>query len=161
MAKIAKEKSYLLFLPLSKVILWENVHTSSVNLLAPYANPYTAKVCPLLGLCFTENFQVPAPMHFLSAWLSQAFHVAGTLLRRELKYISQTTLQWQPFFCAEIKHLISRQTSRNVYEPRQRSRAGSLEQHTLFSLAELKNCCKGLETHPTSSNGKTRCVEKI
>lgn len=92
MAKIAKEKSCLFFLPLSKVILWENVHTFSLILPAPYENPYVAKVCPLLGLCFTENFQVHALMHFLLAWLSEAFHIVGTPLRLEVKYICQTTL---------------------------------------------------------------------
>lgn len=108
--KIAKEKSYLFFLPLSKAVLWENVHPFSLILSATYENSYIAKVCPLLGLCFTENFQVHALMHFVPVWLSQALHIVGTPLRLELKYTCQTTLWWLPFFSAEIKHLLSKAT---------------------------------------------------
>lgn len=124
--KIAKGKSYLFFLPLSKVICWENMHTFSLILPVPYENPYVAKVCPLLGLCSPESFQVLALMHLLPAWLSHAFQKVGTPLRLELKCICQMTLQWAPFFSAEIT-LYHNQLLEMFYKPRQGCKARSLE----------------------------------
>lgn len=65
--KIAKEKRFLFFLPLSKAVLSENVHIFSLILSAPYKNPYVPKVCPLSGLCFTENFRVHALCTFFQS----------------------------------------------------------------------------------------------
>lgn len=131
-----KEKSYLFFLTLSNVILWENVHTFSLILLAPYENPYVAKVCPLLGLCFTENFRVHALTHLLPAWLSQAFHTVGTSLRLEINISMEWLCDDRLFSLQRSNTLYHNKLLEMFYEPRQSCRARFLESYTLSSLLQ-------------------------